>query len=160
MIWVTTVHHPKGYLYSKETDKSVNHEHAEATLDSSNQKRVLVIDDDPAVRLAIKTALGQVGYDAEGSDLLPASIGASLTGDYALITLDLQMPGMGGEEIAEMLRTCSVITPVLVISGYLEEATVAYLRELGVEHFLDKPFTIADLLQAVEDAISGQTQPL
>jgi two-component system response regulator (stage 0 sporulation protein F) len=127
-------------------------------LNPSGQKRVLVIDDDPAIRLAIKTALEQVGYDVEGSDLLPVSIGASLTGDYHLITLDMRMPGMGGEEIAEMLSTCCVITPVLVISGYLEESAVAYLRELGIKHFLDKPFTIPDLLQAVEDAISGKTQ--
>ena len=123
---------------------------------SSN--RVLVIDDDPAVRIAIKTALTRVGYDVEGSDLLPASIGAGLTGDYSLITLDLRMPGMSGEEVAEMLSTCSVTTPVLVISGYLDEATTARLRELGVEHSLDKPFTIPDLLQAVETAISGEEQ--
>ena len=128
-------------------------------MDHRKQKRVLVIDDDPAIRLAIKTALGKVGYDVEGSDLLPASIEASLTGDYALITLDLRMPGMGGEEIAEMLSTCSITTPVLAISGYLDESTVTRLQELGVEHFLDKPFTIPDLLQAVEDAISGKTQP-
>ena len=123
-------------------------------------KRILVIDDDPAVRVAIKTALTQVGYDVEGSDLLPASIGASLTDDYALITLDLRMPGADweGEQVAEMLRLCSVATPVLVISGYLDEALLERLRELGVAHFLDKPFTTPDLLQAVEAAMSGEIQ--
>ena len=127
-------------------------------MDHSSQRRVLVIDDDPAIRIAIKTALEQVGYEVEGSDLLPASIGASLTGDYSLITLDLRMPGMGGVEVAELLKMSNIITPVLVISGYLDEPMVAALRDLGIEHYLDKPFTIPDLLQAVEDAISGSSQ--
>ena len=126
-------------------------------MDRSSEKRVLVIDDDPAVCVAIKTALTRAGYDVNAMSLLSASVQASLTGDYTLITLDLRMPGadMQGEEIAELLNTRKVPTPVLVISGNLDEPTTERLRELGVEHFLGKPFTIAELLGAVEAAVSG-----
>ena len=126
-------------------------------MNHTSQKRVLVIDDDSAIRIAIKTALEQAGYDAEGDDRLSASIDASLTGDFHLITLDLKMPGMDGIELAELLKMSNVITPVLVISGHLDESMMAALRELGIEHFLDKPFTIPDLLQAVENAMAGET---
>ena len=119
------------------------------------KRRILVIEDDEQVRTAIRTALQKAGYDVDESPYLASSIGASLTGDYDVITLDLGMPGIDGTQVARMLQLSSVVTPVLVISGLLEKATRTHLQELGVQHFLPKPSHIGDLLEAVERAVSA-----
>ena len=118
-------------------------------------KRALVVDDDQEIRTAIKAALTRAGYEVEASGHLPSAVGAGLSRDYTVITLDLSMPDISGQEIATMLKVCGVSTPVLVVSGNLNDETVAKLRQLGIRHFLHKPFTIPNLLAAVQDAITG-----
>ena len=117
------------------------------------QKRVLVIEDDEKARMAIKAALESAGYDVEASLHLVSAIGAALSGDYSLITLDPGVPGIGRQEVEEMLQLGSVVTPVLVVSDSLDDAKVRELQELGVRHFLSKPFHTEDLLRAVETAV-------
>lgn len=121
-------------------------------------KRALVIDDDHDVRTAIKTALTRAGYEVEASGHLPSAVGAGLSGDYTVITLDLSMPEVSGQEIAAMLRVCGIGTPIVVISANLDGGTVARLRNLGIRHYLEKPFKIPDLLATVEAAVAGSDE--
>ena len=120
------------------------------------QKRVLVIEDDEKARMAIKAALESAGYDVEASLHLVSAIGATLSGDYGLIMLDPGIPGIGRREVEEMIQLSSVVTPVLVVSDSLDDAKVQELQELGIRHFLLKPFQTQDLLEAVEAAISRE----
>ena len=118
------------------------------------QKRVLVTEDDEESRMAIKAALTSAEYEVEASLHLVSAIGASLSGDYSLITLDPDVSGIERQEVEEILRLSSAVTPVLVVSGSLDDARVRKLQELGVRHFLWKPFHTEDLLRSVGTAIS------
>ena len=119
-------------------------------------RRVLVIDDDHEIRAVIKHALTRAGYDVEATPELSSAVGASLTGDYSVITLDLSMPetDMQGEEVAELLSRRSVATPVVVISGYLTDPAIERLRGLGIRYFVKKPFGVADVVETVGRAIA------
>ena len=74
---------------------------------------------------------------------------------YDLITLDLRIPGLDGVEIARLFNRLGLRTPVLVISGYLDERVAAELKANGIRHFLDKPTDMPHLVSAVKGAIAA-----
>ncbi|MDA0745792.1 MAG: response regulator [bacterium] len=117
-------------------------------------KRILVIDDNQEFCNMLENMLSRVGYRVE---IMPSPIlgaGDALSGQYDLITLDLRMPEANGEELAELFQTQTLTTPVLVISGYLNNTIQQQLRQAGITHMLSKPFKQAELVQAIEHAIA------
>ena len=84
--------------------------------------------------------------------------GQGLTNDYDLITLDLEMPDLSGQDVAELFQDQTPDTPLLVISGYMSDSVTKKLETVGVRHTLSKPFKKDELLDAVGAAISGEVQ--
>ena len=112
-------------------------------------KRVLVIEDQKPVRESIGELLEIAGCEARLIGDGQAALEELLAGPYDLITIDLNMPSLDGVSIVEVLTSQegpNRETPVIVISAYLSPATVEDLRQLGIEHFLSKPFEAEDLL--------------
>lgn len=117
-------------------------------------QRILVIDDEPDFRSTLADVLERGGYDVHNPKYLASSVGIGLTGNYDLITLDLKMPEVDGLEVARLYARMLPETPILVISGYLDDEAVSTLGEMGVNHLLDKPAGVGDLLQAVDSALT------
>lgn len=118
---------------------------------------ILVIDDEDLVRRTVKSCLQRCGYT-----VTLAPDGASgiqhfrrnATG-FDLVILDLMMPGMSGEETLRHLRTTRPDIPVILSSGYNQvEATRKFVGK-GLAAFLQKPFTIHELVTAVRVALEG-----
>jgi CheY-like chemotaxis protein len=116
-------------------------------------KRILVIDDESSFRSILKEVLNQEGYEVNISPYIATAVSDALSGRFDLITLDLRMPGMDGVEIARLFYRQQVTTPVLVISGYLDDNVRKQLKAAGVRHFLGKPSGVTQLIHAVEKAI-------
>jgi DNA-binding NtrC family response regulator len=117
--------------------------------------KILIIDDDRHIRGAMETILTRAGHSVEATDFLATAVGDALTGKYDLITLDLNMPGIDGVEIAGLLHKQGANTCILVVSGFLNPETTGLLQEAGVSNFLDKPFNATDLPEAVDQALAG-----
>ncbi len=120
-----------------------------------SKSRILIIEDDSNIRMAMEKILTRFGYEIESTPYLATALSMAIAGDYDLITLDLNMPGIDGKEIAQLFQHRNLDTPVLVISGYLDESVETELREKGVKHFLAKPFNISTLPKAIEKALAG-----
>lgn len=116
-------------------------------------KRVLVIDDDQDFCVMIRDLLKRAGYDVEISPYPITAVAEAFSDGYDLITLDLKMPDFEGTEVARLFQCERVTTPVLVISGYLNDAMIEALRAAGIRHFLPKPFVISELLDIVKDIL-------
>lgn len=124
--------------------------------------RILLVDDDAAVRETVPPLLGSRGHlvdacsDGE-SGLARFRAGAD---DYDLVILDLTMPGLGGAKLLERLRELRPDLPVLLISGYTdqENAAAGLLRRPRVA-FLPKPFTLADLDAGIASLLRRDTPP-
>ncbi len=116
-------------------------------------KRILVIEDEDDVRDVIHTILTGAGYEVEAQPYLASSIEEGLSGNYDLITLDLNMPAIDGSDVAKVFEHRNLKTPVLVVSGYLNKSLIEHLRELGVRHFLPKPFRAEGLIEAVKEIL-------
>jgi len=118
--------------------------------------RVMVVDDEPIVRSATARLIKQLGLDS-----LTASDGEEALALYkihkdeiVLILLDMVMPKLAGPECYRELRKLGA-TPVLIVSGYANDAQTRALIEEGAEGFLEKPFT-APQLGAEIDRILGK----
>jgi CheY-like chemotaxis protein len=118
-------------------------------------KRILVLDDEPGFRDVMKDVLVEEGYEVEATPFIASAVAQAVRWNYDLITLDLRIPGLDGVEIAHLFSRIGIRTPVLVISGYLDDNVTRELKASGIRHFLDKPTDIPDLLNAVKGAMAA-----
>ncbi len=107
--------------------------------------RVLVVDDDAAVRRSLSTALGRDGYEVLAADGGSAAL-AQLTGaNVDAIVLDVAMPEPNGLEVCRRLRARGDQTPILMLTARdLVDDRVAGL-DAGADDYLIKPFALAEL---------------
>jgi two-component system cell cycle sensor histidine kinase/response regulator CckA len=114
--------------------------------------RVVLVDDDPLVRLAVSRALQNAGVTVDSIATPPvvADVEARLRDAYALIT-DVVMPGMTGPDLVDELRKRGCKAPVVFVSGYAEHALLTRIRSTVGAAFLTKPFTAEDVLARLND---------
>jgi signal transduction histidine kinase len=115
-------------------------------------KPVLIVEDDPRVRIATTSAIAELGYRplacASGEEALALLEGHD---DIDLMITDVVMPGMTGPELGAQVRQRFPRVSVLYVTGYAGEAGEG--GELEGEAVLRKPFTVAVLERAVIDAL-------
>lgn len=111
--------------------------------------RILLVDDDPQVRRALRTTLTSAGYVIveawTGEEALERLVESSID----MVLLDLKMPGIGGVETCRRIRKVSDV-PVLVISVLRTEEDQRRTLDAGSNDYLIKPFGIRELLSRME----------
>ncbi|NJK89366.1 MAG: response regulator [Myxococcales bacterium] len=124
-------------------------------------RRILVIDDEAAVRATIRRTFQRMNMmvieAASGAEALIVLNQVSSSLD--LVFLDLTMPGMDGAEVLSRLRKALPSLPVILMSGYAAEAVLARVGVHERTSFLQKPFGVRDLLRAANDALAGEVVP-
>ncbi|MCZ7578010.1 MAG: response regulator [Dehalococcoidia bacterium] len=118
--------------------------------------RVLVVDDEAAVRSVLVRALVLWGYEVDAAHDGEAALAhlSRLPDGYACVLLDLTMPGIGGEATYRELKQIKPDVPVVLMSGYAPEAAIASLSEHPPAGFLQKPFDIETLRATVQSALA------
>jgi len=119
--------------------------------------QILVVDDEPAVRRFIADALRGAGYEvvvaANGREALAIVYQQSRA--PSMLVTDMEMPGMNGVELAARVRADRPGIRVVLMTGREASVARARAREGLVEGVLLKPFGLAELLDAVFDAIGA-----
>lgn len=116
--------------------------------------RILIADDEPIIRLDLRKTLENMGHQvvAEAGDGAKAmDLARDLKPD--IVILDIKMPEVDGIDAAKVITT-EGIAPVLLLTAYSQKDLVDRAKDAGVFAFLVKPFKEADLLPAMEIAIS------
>jgi len=107
---------------------------------------VLVVDDEPIVRNGTVRLVEQLGFSAlsasDGEEAL--AVFEQRGKDISLVLLDMVMPKIAGPETFKRLRALAA-TPVLLVSGYTDDAAARELLDSGADGFLEKPYTAAQL---------------
>src|ERR1700756_5669883 len=107
--------------------------------------RVLVVDDDPAVRQSLSTALGRDGYEVLAADDGNAALARLMAASVDAIVLDVAMPEPNGLEVCRRLRARGDSTPILMLTARdLVDDRVAGL-DAGADDYLVKPFALAEV---------------
>ena len=116
--------------------------------------RIMIADDEPIIRLDLRKTLENMGHQVVGEAGDGAkAIDAARELKPDIIILDIKMPEMDGIEAAKIITT-EGIAPVLLLTAYSQKDLVDRAKDAGVFAYLVKPFKEADLLPAMEIAIS------
>jgi CheY-like chemotaxis protein len=118
---------------------------------------ILVLDDDPSVRLALRVLLEGAGYTVEEARAGHEALRACEGGRTALLIADVVMPDMDGLEVLRTLRRTHPTLPVILLTGkevlpWGDLAAIA--THLGARHVFLKPMSSRELLEAVRGLVS------
>ncbi len=112
--------------------------------------RVLLVDDEPGLRLTLTDRLESEGYVVEVACDGAEGLAHAAAGAYDLIVLDLMLPKMGGLDVCRTLRQRGVTTPVLMLTAKSQVTDKVVGLKLGADDYLTKPFETIELLARIE----------
>ena len=119
---------------------------------------ILLVEDEPSVRSTVRRLLERHEYRVleagNGQDAL--ALIAARKGEIDLVLSDMVMPGMGGTELAGRVRSLSPRLPVLLMTGYTEEAMTRTGDHSTDEQIIEKPFTLHTMLEKVRTALASR----
>src|SRR3981081_1670829 len=118
--------------------------------------RILVIDDEAAIRDSLKMTLEYEGYECIGA--ATGQEGLALVEREApdLVLLDVKMPGMDGIEVLERIRSLNDALPVVVVSGHGTISTAVEATKKGAFDFIEKPFASERVLVSLRNALDSR----
>jgi DNA-binding response OmpR family regulator len=110
--------------------------------------RVLVVDDEPALRDTLSYALRQEGFEVELREDGVSGLATALENGFDLVILDLMLPGLPGTEVCRRLRAESPI-PIVMLTAKDAEIDRVMGLEIGADDYVTKPFSMAELIGRV-----------
>jgi DNA-binding NtrC family response regulator len=120
---------------------------------------VLVVDDDPDICWALERVLGALGARCIRALDGRSALQAARVNHLTLALLDAKLPDIDGLELARSLRIADPGILVLVVSGYFykdDPAIQAALEQRLIHGFIEKPFSHAEVIETVNNALSAQ----
>jgi two-component system alkaline phosphatase synthesis response regulator PhoP len=107
--------------------------------------RILVVEDEPGIALALEDDLTMEGYQVEVAGDGPTASKMAREGQFDLILLDVMLPGKDGFEVCRELRRAGLRTPILMLTARAQEAEKVMGLELGADDYVTKPFAVREL---------------
>lgn len=114
--------------------------------------KLLIVEDDTAVRGLIATTLNAHGYNHISAATGRAAINATTSQYPDIVLLDLGLPDMDGIEVVKSIRAWSQM-PIIVISARTEDADKVHALDAGADDYLTKPFSVDELLARIRTTL-------
>ena len=118
------------------------------------KSRVLVIDDEAAIRESLRMTLEYEGYEFLAAATGQEGLTFAERDAPDIVLLDVKMPGMDGIEVLERLRSINDAVPVIVISGHGTISTAVEATKKGAFDFIEKPFASERVLVSLRNALA------
>src|SRR5213592_5223320 len=117
------------------------------------KSRILVIDDESAIRDSLRMTLEYEGYEFIGAATGQEGLTLAAREAPDLVLIDVKMPGMDGLEVLERLRNMNETLPVVVVSGHGTISTAVEATKKGAFDFIEKPFASERVLVSIRNAL-------
>ena len=115
----------------------------------AKKQRILIVEDDAAIRVGLADALGREGYETIEAADGTAGLEAALAEEIDLMLLDLMLPGPSGLEILAQVRDTRPVLPVIILTAMGGENDRVKGLDLGADDYVVKPFSLRELLSRV-----------
>jgi two-component system KDP operon response regulator KdpE len=125
---------------------------------AAKHMRVLVVDDEPAIRRLLRTSLRAHGYDVVEADDGRKALEKLERDTIGVVVLDLGLPHLDGFGVIENLRKAGSAVPIIVLSSRADEAGKVRALDLGADDYVTKPFGIDELLARIRAAARHRLQ--
>ena len=116
-------------------------------------KRILIIEDDPSIRIGLETTLRDEQYDVVAADDGGKGYFLGKKGDVDLIILDIMLPKKNGMDICRDLRKDGVTVPIIMLTSKKEEVDEVMGFEVGANDYVTKPFSPQRLLARIRNLL-------
>ena len=113
-------------------------------------KRILIIEDDPAISKGLSDALKEEHYEVVTEEDGDKGFKFAQNENISLIILDLMLPTKNGIEICTDLRKKGINTPILMLTSKKEEMDKVLGLEVGADDYMTKPFSVRELLARIK----------
>ena len=125
----------------------------------SDNGSILIVDDEPNVRLGFRTALETAGYPVDEAVDGPDALDHLEHAPARLVLLDLQMPVLGGMEVLRQLRDMGNAVPVVIVTAHGSIPDAVSAMKLGAIDFLSKPLMPNELRRVVREVLARHAGP-
>lgn len=113
------------------------------------RERILIVDDEERIRRLVRMYLERNAFDVEEAEDGAEALSKALNTDYALIILDLMLPGMDGRDVCAEIRQYKD-TPIIMLTASGDESNRVHGFELGADDYVVKPFSPRELIMRVK----------
>lgn len=120
--------------------------------------KVLVVDDEPAIRRLLRVGLSTEGYAIREAETAREAIAMVAQERPDLIILDLGLPDMSGQELLRLWRTEALALPIVILSSRTDEAGIVDALENGADDYVTKPFGMKELAARLRVALRHKLQ--
>ena len=120
-------------------------------------KRILLVEDDPAIVRGLADNLREEHYDVETESDGKKALQKAKKSQWDVIILDVMLPGMDGFEICKALRAGGSQVPILMLTAKSEETDKVLGLEFGADDYLTKSFSVRELLARIKALLRRQS---
>ncbi|MER8579640.1 response regulator [Mesorhizobium sp. M1423] len=119
---------------------------------------IAIVDDDDGVRTSLASLLRSLGFEVRSYSSALEFLDDKIGEDLSCMIADIQMPGMSGDELQEVLMARGRIFPMIFMTAYPNEATRIRVMSAGAHAFLDKPVDADAIADCVEFVLRDQSK--
>ncbi|HVN49144.1 MAG TPA: response regulator [Bacteroidota bacterium] len=121
----------------------------------SVKNRILVVDDEEALRMVLSSELEGEGYKVSNAADGQEAINTLTSNEFDLVLLDIKMPNVDGFEVLKYIKERWPKTKVVMLTGFADLKNAIESKKLGAEDFISKPYDLVDLLTTVERVLTN-----
>ena len=126
---------------------------------STSPVRVLVVDDEPAIRRALRPPLTELGFEMIEASRGEMALELLRTEPFDAVLLDVNMPGIGGIETLRRMRVLAPRLPILMLTVRDREEEKVNALELGADDYVTKPFGVRELVARIRASVRRVQAP-
>ncbi len=122
----------------------------------ADKSKILVVDDEDALRTVLSGELESEGYQVDSAADGDEAIKTVQTKPFDLVLLDIKMPKVDGFEVLKFIKQNYPKMKVIMLTGFADLKNAIESKKLGAEDFVSKPYDLVDLLTTIERVLGGE----
>jgi DNA-binding response OmpR family regulator len=115
-----------------------------------HKARILVVEDEAAIRSGLMDLLVYHGFDVDGAANGPDGLRMALSGRFDLVLLDIMLPGLNGFAICNEIRNVDRAQPIIMLTARTSDEDILQGLTLGADDYVAKPFSVAQLVLRIK----------